>query len=163
MSGADKKRAGTWGYKTAEDIDSNFTMCCKRWKEYLSAPSGHMAYLVKRGELQVLVDLHTRFADLMLAWNRYDDLIQSCQYMLSIWKDSGTVKLYLARAYALKGDSELAVRCYRESADMLKYEYPQTRRDGTDSGLAHRERVRIREEMKQLGLDARTISSPGSS
>ncbi len=134
------------------DICNNFIMYCMNWKKYLSSPWGHMSYLYRRGELQVLMDLHTWFADFMLASRKYDELVESCKYMLSILKDSGTVKLYLARAYAMKGESKLAARFYRESADMIKYEYPKLDRYGKEPEAARMERIRIQKEMKMLGL-----------
>lgn len=142
---------------SAEDVLQNFAMYCIKWKQYLSSPFGHMGYLYRRGELQVLADLHTCFADWALANGRYDELVQSCQYMLSVWKDSGTVRLYLARAYVMKGNAELAARFYKESADMLKYDYPQVRRDGTESEPARKERERMQKEMAQCGLDGSVI------
>ncbi len=139
---------------SAEDICQNYVIYFTKWKKYLDAPLGCQAYFFKRGELQVLMDLHTMFADLMLASRHYDELIEACNHMLSILKDSGMVKLYLARAHAMKGEVELAARFYRESADMLPYEYPQVKRDGTETVYVQREKARMREEMKKLGIDA---------
>lgn len=142
---------------SVSDIIQNYHQFYSIWEEYLSFSQVHLFYLAKRGELQVLSDLHTLLCDQLLVAGQYDEVIQLCQNMLSIWKDSISVKRYLARAYAMKRDASSATRFYIESADMLKYAYPRFPPNGTESSQASAERNQMRKEMIHLGLDDTVI------
>lgn len=142
---------------SVSDIIQNYYQFYSIWKDYLSFSQVHLFYLAKRGELQVLSDLHTLLCDQLLASGQYDKTIQLCQDMLSIWKDSISVKQYMARAYAMKRDARSATRFYIETANMLKYAYPRFPPDGTESSQASAARNQMRKEMKYLGLDDTVI------
>lgn len=139
------------------DIMLNYYQFYSIWEKYLSFSNVHLFYFAKRGELQVLSDLHTLLCDQYLAAGQYDKVIQLCRNMLSIWKDSISAKRYLARAYAIKGDAGSATRFYIESADLLKYAYPRIPPDATESSQASAERNQMRKEMIYLRLDDTVI------
>lgn len=142
---------------TISDIVLNHYRFYSYLEKCLSSPRGYWFYFSRRGELQVLADLHTLMCDQLFRFGKYDEIIQMSKKILSLWKDSGAVKQYLARAYGMKKESGLATHFYIESADLLKYMYPKFPPDGTESDRASAERNQMRKEMKYLGLDETVI------
>lgn len=136
-----------------EYIIQKYWALYKYWKDTLSHPYGYMAFLAMRGKLQALMDLHSLYCMLMLSAGKYDEVISSCQDMISLKKGSSVLYKYLAHAYVGKKDFAVATHYYVEAAKMLKYDYPYLFSDAMESKKASEERALMRMEMRQLGLD----------
>ena len=142
---------------TIEGVFSSFLKQYEYWRNLLSDPIKRIAFIYQRGELQVFMNLHTMCCDFATALKEWDYLIELCNKMLSIRKESSNILKYLGRAYAMKGQPDMAMQFYKNAADLIPFEYPRYPANGEDSTQAQIAKEDLRKEMQMLGLDSTLI------
>ena len=140
-----------------EDYFLTYQAQFKEWRDCLIQPLNHNYIIMKRGEFQVFLNIHTRCCDIASAVGAWDYLICLCEEMLTLRKESSNILKYLGRAYAGKGDLTKAVQYYAEAATMVSIEYPRYPQNGDDSRPAKDIKNELRQEMQSMGLDPNLI------
>jgi predicted nucleotidyltransferase len=141
-----------------EDYLLTYKAQFKEWHDCLALPLNHNYIIMKRGEFQVFLNVHTRCCDIASAVGAWDYLIELCEDMLTLRRESSNILKYLGRAYAGKGDLTKAAQFYVEAAAMVSIEYPRYPQNGDDSRPAKEIKNELRQEMRSMGLDPNLIN-----